>query len=140
MKFNWGHGIALSLILFIGFIAYLVRGTFQERIDLTSEDYYQREVDFDQERHALIAGEQLGEVAVLVEDEKVRMTLPATNWDELNIQFFRAENAELDFEIPLSEVVDGIVEFNRPLKGQWNIEIVGVMNGEQYRWKFTQYI
>ncbi len=46
---NWGWKIALAFILFGVFIGVLVFRSFQENIDLVSEDYYQQELGYQQQ-------------------------------------------------------------------------------------------
>ncbi len=46
---NWGWKIALAFILFGFFIGILVFRSFQENIDLVSEDYYQQELGYQQQ-------------------------------------------------------------------------------------------
>ena len=50
---NWGKGIAIALTLFIGFIVYMVIGFFSHKVDLESDDYYQREIAYEDEITAL---------------------------------------------------------------------------------------
>ena len=40
---NWGKGIVIGMSLFIVFILVLVIGLMSHRVDLQSEDYYQKE-------------------------------------------------------------------------------------------------
>lgn len=139
MKFNWGHGITLTLIAFIGFIAFLVRGTFMERVDLTSEDYYQREVDFEDERHELMAADQLGEVTLEDNGESIHLNLPGEDWSDVKVNFYRNDNAELDFELETTPE-NGTIVLDKPTSGMWSIEIVANRDSDVYRWKFSQYI
>jgi hypothetical protein len=44
---NWGKGIALVIILFMGFIVSFVVRAFNNETDLVREDYYQAEVNYD---------------------------------------------------------------------------------------------
>lgn len=140
MKFTWGHGIFLTLAAFIGFIAYLVVGTFQERVDLTSENYYEREVAFEDERHELMAGDKLGEVSVNAVDGELQLQLPADNWGDVEVNFYRAENADLDFSSDFPSANNGLLTLEKPVAGMWKIEIIASKGEETYRWKFSQYI
>lgn len=51
-KFNWGHGLALALLIFVIFISQFVfRTFFSEEADhkLTSEEYYKEELNYQKE-------------------------------------------------------------------------------------------
>tara|TARA_R110002072_G_scaffold273058_3_gene433362 strand:- start:2260 stop:2682 length:423 start_codon:yes stop_codon:yes gene_type:complete len=50
---NWGKGIALALFLFIGFIMYMVVTMMSTSIDLESDDYYQKEINYSSELNAI---------------------------------------------------------------------------------------
>lgn len=141
MKFNWGHGIVLLMIGFVVFIATLVYGTFQERVDLSSEDYYQQEVDYDDEKTSLENGLDAGEVEVKVTASELEITLPKGNWSDVKYLLKRPDNADYDVE-GYAEKIDTNFTFNvnrpRPL-GWWNIEITAVSGSEDYRWEFKKY-
>ncbi len=45
-EFNWGTGIALTLILFVGLMSFMVYKAMQQDFDLVTEDYYAEELDY----------------------------------------------------------------------------------------------
>lgn len=136
MKFNWGHGIALTLILFIAFIVVLVRGTFQQRIDLTSEDYYNKEVVYDKEKQALERGLNIGEPAIAIGNDFIDITLPQGNWAMVSIDFNRPDNADYDLAFNEENVLEGTIRLKRPeLDGWWNINIEAIRSDTNFRWE-----
>ena len=54
---NWGKGIIIVMSTFVVFILTLVFTLMSNRVDLTSEDYYKREVGFQEEINAKKLGE-----------------------------------------------------------------------------------
>lgn len=46
MKLNWGFGIFAFYTAFVVFILFLVFRSSQEKVDLVTEDYYQRELEY----------------------------------------------------------------------------------------------
>jgi hypothetical protein len=48
LKLNWGHYITIAMVLFMGFILYMVFTLSSTKVDLYSEDYYQQELDYEQ--------------------------------------------------------------------------------------------
>lgn len=46
MKINWGTGIAITLILFVGGVALLIWISYQQRINLVTSDYYPAGLDY----------------------------------------------------------------------------------------------
>ena len=43
---NWGKGVTIAFILFVGFIMFMVVGAFRENFDLVSDDYYLEEINY----------------------------------------------------------------------------------------------
>ncbi|MEY3438013.1 MAG: hypothetical protein RL265_598, partial [Bacteroidota bacterium] len=50
---NWGRGIILAMALFMGFILFLVVNIMLHTVDLESEDYYKKEINYEQEITAM---------------------------------------------------------------------------------------
>jgi hypothetical protein len=49
MKFNWGTGIVLSFIIFAASILMIVLFPFNQKADLVSDNYYEREIKFQEQ-------------------------------------------------------------------------------------------
>ena len=37
---NWGKGVTIAFVLFVGFIMFMVVGAFRQNFDLVADDYY----------------------------------------------------------------------------------------------------
>lgn len=46
MKLNWGHYILIAFVLFVGLILYMVMRSYQQNHDLVTENYYEKEIEF----------------------------------------------------------------------------------------------
>ncbi|WMJ73156.1 FixH family protein [Cytophagaceae bacterium ABcell3] len=46
---NWGYSIAVAFAFFMAFIIYLVVGTYKQNVDLVFDDYYVREIKFQEQ-------------------------------------------------------------------------------------------
>ncbi|KAB2813608.1 FixH family protein [Phaeocystidibacter luteus] len=137
IKFNWGHGITLFLLGFIAFIATLVYGTFQQRVDLTSEDYYAQEVSYDEEKRAIENGMSAGEVDLIKSAQSLEIVLPEGDWSKISIKLLRPDNAALDVANEVENPETNSISIKRPATaGLWNVEVVGESQGETYRWEF----
>lgn len=49
---NWGKGILIAMLSFIGFIVTLVVILMNQKVDMVSEDYYLQELDFNKSMNA----------------------------------------------------------------------------------------
>ena len=107
-KFNWGHGVALALGLFIAFILFMVFGfTYgQQTSELVSDDYYGDELLYQQVIDAKRNAEHLAEIPKYQQvAQGMKVTFPNTIAPEnKNIKFelFRTDDANLDVKKELN--------------------------------------
>jgi hypothetical protein len=45
IKFNWGTGIFITIIVMVSWIGFLISKTFEYKINMDSDDYYERGLD-----------------------------------------------------------------------------------------------
>ena len=107
-NFNWGHGVALALGLFIAFILFMVFGfTYgQQTSELVSDDYYGDELLYQQVIDAKRNAEHLAEIPKYQQvAQGMKVTFPNTIAPEnKNIKFelFRTDDANLDVKKELN--------------------------------------
>lgn len=143
MKWNWGKGIVVSMVTFMGFIMYLVITMSTNKKyshDLVTEDYYAKEMAYQKEIDAEtntknlrenIIGKRTNEGWLLsfpseLESSKIKGT----------VFLYRPSNEKLDFDIPL--VLSGsnlLIPDKKMLDGRWNITIQFTYNNEDYLYK-----
>lgn len=131
MKINWGTGIVLAFIGFIGFILYFVvlamTGSAADH-HLVTEDYYQEELAYQEE---IDAERNAGEFASGFLIEKQESGLMISIPDEVRRQgsvgklsLYRPSNKHLDFNLEIS-LSDSqlLIPDDRLLDGRWDIKI-----------------
>ena len=143
MKINWGTGLVIGMILFIGFIMFMVITMMTDKKyshDLVTEDYYQKEIVYQQEIDAEknlssfsepISGQRTDEGYLLkfpkeIDPQKVEGT----------VFLYRPSNKQLDFDFPM--VISGsnlLIPDNRLLDGRWNITLDWQYEGKRYMYK-----
>jgi hypothetical protein len=135
MKVNWGTGIVISFILFIGFIMVMVlQMSLSKKADhqMVTDSYYEKELAYQQQ----IDAQQRG-LPYRINWERnentwrIRLESPVTLNDSIkdfNLSFYRPSNKLLDFtisssahaneiEIPQAKLVPGKYE----LEARWTI-------------------
>ncbi|CAM1333797.1 FixH family protein [Tenacibaculum aestuariivivum] len=129
MKLNWGTGIVIAIITFMSFILYFVVSMSTGKNfnhDLVTENYYQKELEFqgniDATRNAKELTENIKVIKVL---EGLKIYFP-TEFNPKDIRgkvfLYRPSNKQLDFEIPISISNKYLlVPEKRLLDGRWNI-------------------
>ncbi|MBK6837427.1 MAG: FixH family protein [Bacteroidetes bacterium] len=128
MKFNWGWGITLFLVVFMSFILQLVYRCTQQRVDLVSEKYYENEIKYQQR----IDMEK--NTASLIEDLNIQTKngLMEINYPSLSgvrtgkITFFKPDDSRIDFVVPVdstSGILSQKVDITQMKKGWWNVQV-----------------
>ena len=140
MKINWGTGIVLAFIAFISFILFFViRMNMDDSAnhDLVTEEYYKKELAYQQEIDAEANAKALEEPLVLRKTEKGIVVQFPKNLKEKNIKgtvsLYRPSNKHLDFDLPLSlSNTHLLIPDNRLLDGRWDIKIYWEYQGKPY--------
>ena len=125
---NWGKGLAIAMVGFMLFILYMVITLMSKSTDLESEDYYQKEIDFEQEISAISNMNGLKEkIEVSQNDDFVLVKFPQIeNMDSIEVMMFRPNNEKEDqfftlknsksLLIPKSKLNMGIYEMDIQFK------------------------
>mgnify|MGYP003129563680 CR=1 FL=1 len=95
---NWGHGIAIFFFCFVAFMTSLVVMSFQQNIDLVTEDYYAEELKYqhqiEKERNTQLLDEQ---VTVKSEEGGIQLNFPKLSTPiGGQAQLFRPSDARFD--------------------------------------------
>ena len=140
IKWNWGTGIVVAMVLFMIFILQFVyRVTFVDKYDhhLVSDDYYKDELHYQKEIDKLNKAFELDEnVNFLNTPEGLLIKFP-TEFEgkkiEGNIFFIRLSNEKLDFteEIILKEHAMTVSK-DKLLPGKWEIRIEWKYKDQDY--------
>lgn len=141
MKLNWGTSIVIAIIAFMSFILYFVISMSTGKNfnhDLVSEQYYQKELEFQGDINATRNAKELNEnIKVKRVSEGLKIYFPK----EFNLKdikgkvfLYRPSNKQLDFEIPISlSNTYLLVPEKRLLGGRWNIIV-------SWRYENTAYL
>ncbi len=143
MKINWGTGIVIAFVLFIGFILFFVIRTFtlsEYQHDLVDEEYYKTELKYQEEIDKLTNLKNLDEKITFVKSEKgFEISFPSifnTDNTKGTVYFYRPSNKVLDFEVPL-KIVDTkmLISKENLVDGNWNVTIDFVSESKEYLFK-----
>ena len=140
MKIGWGKGIVIAIVLFISFIMYFVITMSTDNSyshDLVTDQYYQQELDYQQEIDAEKNANQLTEKIAIDRLEKgLKISFPSL-FSPSDIKgkvfLYRPSNKQLDFEIPISISKSYLlVPEQRLVDGRWNIKILWKHKNKNY--------
>lgn len=140
---NWGTGLAIVLVLFIGFIMFFVIKISTEKkydYDLVTEEYYkkemvyQKEIDDEQNSNNLsgsISGEKTEAGWMLTFPENLDYSKITGT-----VRLYRPSDKKLDFQLPLQLSAKNIlIPDNRLVSGRWNTIVQWRYEGEDYLYK-----
>ncbi len=143
MKINWGTGIVIAFICFIGFILFFVIKMSTNKKyehDLVTEDYYKEELlyqkDIDKQNNAKSLKQN---ITYSKTTEGIIIQFPK-DFEVKNITgkvfLYRPSNKQLDFEISISlSKTYLLIPDKRLVDGRWNIKIDWQYNGKSYLYK-----
>lgn len=140
MKINWGTGIVIAIVLFMSFILYFVitmTTNPKYEFDLVVEDYYKKEIGFQDELDARNNAARLAyKIEVTHDDSGVQLNIPeeiSSQMSDGKVFFYRLNQKELDFELPIDLTQNQMQIPAEMLKnGRWDITISWEMNGKKY--------
>lgn len=143
MKINWGTGLVIVMVLFIGFIMYFVIKISTDKkydYDLVTEEYYKKEMVYQKE---IDAEENSNSLEGSISGEKTQagwmLTFPK-NIDYSKIEgtvfLYRPSNKQLDFQLPLKLSSPNLLIPNeRLVAGRWNTIVQWRYEGVDYLYK-----
>jgi hypothetical protein len=128
---NWGKGITIAMILFIGFIVYLATIMMTRKVDLESEDYYVREIAYEQEIDALKNANERQSVIVSKEGAYLVVKVPdSLDYMDVQLNLLRPNNDELDKVYDIKGTKTFTLSLDDLEKGNYRYEISYKHEGE----------
>ncbi|MDT8415811.1 MAG: FixH family protein [Flavobacteriaceae bacterium] len=131
MKFNWPTLIVLAFIGFMVFILSFVYLAFTDKKydhELVTENYYEKELDLQQEiNQQNLATELYLNLQIQPTDKGIEITFPETvNYREVTgkVSLYRPSDQRFDFEIPISlSEKHMLIPDSMLVGGRWDITI-----------------
>jgi len=143
MKINWGTGLVIGMVIFIGFILILVyKMTTDHNLehDLVTDGYYQKEMELQEDIYARQNSMAMEKQIIGQKNTKGYVLEFPESYDPKNIEgtvfLYRTSSKKLDFELPL-ELTDSnfLIPDEFLLEGRWNITIDWEYEGKKFRFK-----
>lgn len=138
IKFNWGFGILIAIILFMGTTVVLVTISMHQKTDLVTDHYYEKTLKYqnqiDMEKRT---AKFVKELEITNENNEVNIKFP----DEFKkvpikgeLYFYRPSDAANDFSVPLQIDQKGsqVISSAKMKNGFWQVKVEWVMAKEKY--------
>lgn len=132
---DWGKGILLTIVAFVGFIMTLVViSVRQDDIHLVTENYYEKEINYQQQIEREKSTSTLDREVLLFDAQSKSMLLDLPLGAKGSLQLFRPSDARLDREVQLEITSEGKMKVPmEDLKsGYWRVQLTWTENGMDY--------
>lgn len=138
MKFNWGTGIVLALLVMIAGMSFLVSIAVRQDFDLVDKDYYQKSITYQQHIEKIGNTAEL-DVKIIFElsADTLKLTFPnLANHQEYSgeIHFYSPVEARRDFslEVKVDTAFSQIIDLKNLEKGRYQVKIDWTANAVSY--------
>lgn len=136
MKINWAYAIIGLFVGFVALIMFLVTNAFKHEVNLVSEDYYEKEIKYQQQIEKLQNTVDLNDkISFTQSNDHLILSFDCpVNSQEGEITFFRPSDAKKDLKEKLSLNKESEQYFDRKKfqTGYYKMQIDWTSNGKEY--------
>ena len=138
MKMNWGTGIVIAFILFIGIVVTTGVYLMNQDVDLVSDDYYDKEIAYQQHIDNVARTTELSsEELILFDNSFITVKLPLdilSNNVTGEIYLYRPSDSKLDIRLPFSpdENRQQVIPVENLQKGFWRVQFSWQSDNKSY--------
>ena len=137
MKIGWGMRVTILYCSFVIMILSLVFMAMTQDFHLVAEDYYEREIKYQDQINKLNNSAALPDKLAIQYDSKsanISFSFPEDLRPKGKIMFYRPSDAALDFELNIrpNKQNNQSISTAQLLKGLWKIKVDWEANGTSY--------
>ncbi|HRO75796.1 MAG TPA: FixH family protein [Crocinitomicaceae bacterium] len=139
MKMNWGKGLTLAMLLFIGFIVTLTWIKLSKVSDLEDENYYEREINYEQEIQAERNANAFEKISIGNDDKFLIFTIPSdVEMQNAIVKFIRPSDKKLDKIYPFEQSKSLLISKEELKAGKYKLEITYQIDGKDCLVKISE--
>jgi hypothetical protein len=137
-KFNWGHGIVATFIVFAVGTFIMVYIAVTTKVDLVTDDYYEKELRYQQQIDIMTETNELSErIEVAFLNDSVSIRYPKSAGDgpyRGTVSFFRPSDKSKDVSFDVMPDTSGVqvISIAELSSGLWRIKIAWNVDGREY--------
>ena len=143
MKINWGTGIAIFMAIYMLGIIGVVIFSFQSEVNLVTENYYQKELEYEDQIQRLNNANRLTmqpTIELNSAAEAILLTFPAgLDPDQGSVLFFRPSDFTQDKKYKLNLDVQNtqVFDFADMAAGMWKVKLLWEEGDKSYFKEFV---
>ena len=132
-KFNWGHGIFIFYVCFVGVVLTALIASFSVDHSLVVDDYYAKDLAYQSQYEK--SQNSLNSQLVKINNDKANMSLTINFGNDEKIEgtadFYRPSDKSVDFNIKLKDKLTTI-STEKMLPGKWILKMDWTENGKAF--------
>ncbi len=137
MKFNWGTGIFLVLVLFLAASAAFIIFAVNQDVNLVHKDYYEKGADYSDQMAVIKRSEPFRDKIVSqMNGKNLQITIDpalAAVIDSGNVVLFRPSGSKFDLEFPLKKPVqDILISEENLIRGRYILKASWYSGGKKF--------
>ncbi|WP_425391096.1 FixH family protein [Ekhidna sp.] len=138
---NWGNKIVVAFVLFAAFIGYMVVRAFQEDFDLVAEDYYAKEIAYQQKLNKLSnTAEDEKQVLMQQMSDVVLLTFPDEAKGEIHFYHPSRKIFDKTFSISHGDDLKQEISKSELVSGNYRVNIAWKANNTDYLQQSSIYL
>lgn len=138
INFNWGTGILITIIVFMMITLGTVFTFMNEKVDLVTDNYYEKELKYQWQIDKLNRTHDLGmQVDIQLSINEIVLTFPdSINAGEINgnVFLYRPSDSKYDSKLPVKINENGqmIISTDKLIKGFWKVKVEWSVNNDSF--------
>jgi hypothetical protein len=138
MKFTWGHGIAVFLIVFVVSMVVIVYLAFQQDNSLVESEYYPKGLEYQKQIDRINNTNELSEkIKVDISNDRIIIRYPGTIVEKNpsgTIYFYRPSDNAGDLTVPMhiDTSYNQAVESDKLMVGKYIVKLKWSMEGKEF--------
>ncbi len=140
----WPYSIIATFVVFISALAAYVTFACSNDVELVAADYYQQEIEYEQQMNRIKRTQALGDQVKVVlqpDSKSLRLRLPEAHASQPDldgsVQLYYPADGNKDLHFPLELASTGIQEFDFSSldRGLWRMKVRWTKGGEEYHFE-----
>ncbi len=142
MKFHWGHGIFLFILLFLAAMTWVIVFSFSQKVNLVTPEYYPKGVNYEEQINKVKNTAALKQkIELEKENRKLILRFPDKFKGQVvtgTIQFYYVTDYEKDrkMDIDLDSTGSQLIDISSFISGRYLIKIDWSANKQGYYQEF----
>ncbi len=130
-NFNWGHGITLFYIVFVGIVITALVASFSVDHSLVVDEYYSEDLAYQSRYDKIENSLQNANIDINTKGKDITISFQGSTNVNGTIHFYRASDKSQDFKREISSAQEKFLKAEMS-SGKWSVKIDWKMDGKSF--------